>query len=78
MKELTKGGVQITEGALYPALHKLENEGIINSESRKVNGRTRKYYTLTDEGHKVAVPLIAEANAFIAQIKLLLNLKPAL
>jgi PadR family transcriptional regulator, regulatory protein PadR len=78
VKEITKGGVQITEGALYPALHKLESEGVITFESKKVNGRTRKYYMLSEEGHRRAVPLIAEANAFLEQIKLLLNLKPAL
>jgi DNA-binding PadR family transcriptional regulator len=31
-KEITKGELEMTEGALYPILHKLENEGIIFSE----------------------------------------------
>ena len=38
-KELTKGSLEITEGALYPLLHKLENEGIIVSEMQNINGR---------------------------------------
>lgn len=78
VKEITKGGVQITEGALYPALHKMESEGIISSTTKKINGRTRKYYLLTEDGHKAARPLIEEVNAFLNDMKLLLNLKPAL
>ena len=50
-KELTKGELEMTEGALYPILHKLENEGIIFSEMQTVNGRDRKYYLLTEKGH---------------------------
>ena len=44
-KELTKGELEMTEGALYPLLHKLENEGVIYSEMQQVNGRDRKYYS---------------------------------
>ena len=43
-KELTKGELEMTEGALYTLLHKLENEGVIYSEMQQVNGRDRKYY----------------------------------
>ncbi len=49
-KELTKGELEMTEGALYPLLHKLENEGVIYSEMQQVNGRDRKYYLLTEKG----------------------------
>ena len=31
VKELTDGNIQLTEGALYPALHKLEADGLIQS-----------------------------------------------
>lgn len=78
VKELTKGGVQITEGALYPALHKLEADGMITSFTKEVGGRVRKYYQLSEEGHKSVLPQIEEVNAFMENMKLLLNLKPAL
>ena len=45
-KELTDGEVMLTEGAIYPALHKLEKQGLINSSKEMVNGRTRKYYSI--------------------------------
>ena len=51
VKELTKGQLQITEGALYPALHKLEAEGLLEVEVEKVDNRLRKYYKLTEKGN---------------------------
>lgn len=49
-KELTQGHLVITEGALYPILHKLEIDGLVYSELQLVNGRERKYYLLTEKG----------------------------
>ena len=42
VKELTKGELKITEGALYPALHKLEAEGLLNVEVKKVGTSEKK------------------------------------
>jgi DNA-binding PadR family transcriptional regulator len=50
VKAITNGELAITEGALYPTLHKLENKGIIESYLKKVDGRIRKYYKLTEQG----------------------------
>ena len=47
-KEKTKNGILLTEGAIYPTLHRLEKEGLIISTKEKVNGRIRKYYDLKD------------------------------
>jgi PadR family transcriptional regulator PadR len=44
--------MQITEAALYPALHKLVGEGLLTTETELVEGRTRKYYSLTKKGKK--------------------------
>ena len=38
--------ILLTEGAIYPALHKLEKKGIIVSSKARVNGRVRKYYAI--------------------------------
>ncbi|MGB5393843.1 MAG: PadR family transcriptional regulator, partial [Lutimonas sp.] len=50
VKELTKDKIQITEGALYPALHKLEAEGFLDVEIVNIGNRMRKYYKLTEQG----------------------------
>ena len=52
VKALTKGELNITEGALYPALHKLEADGLLDVEVAKVDNRLRKYYKLTESGTK--------------------------
>ena len=50
VKELTDGDLEITEGALYPLLHKMEEDNLISVDIVEVNGRRRKYYLLTERG----------------------------
>ncbi|MGC9468463.1 MAG: PadR family transcriptional regulator [Anaerolineae bacterium] len=38
------------EGTLYPALHKLEKEGLVEASLATVEGRQRRYYRLTEAG----------------------------
>ena len=65
VKEITKGELNITEGALYPALHKLEAEGLLDVEVEKVDNRLRKYYKLTEKGTTETVNRLAELEEFI-------------
>ncbi len=39
-------------GTLYPLLHSLENAGYVNSREEQENGRTRKYYSITEDGKR--------------------------
>jgi len=78
VKELTTGEIVLTEGALYPALHKLEAEGLLETFTEVVDNRVRKYYKLTEQGGKEVTSKLNEAQAFIDQLQLLLNLKPAI
>lgn len=73
VKQLTKGELSITEGALYPALHKLEAEGLLDVEVAKVDNRLRKYYKLTEEGKKETVNRLAELEDFIRSMQHLVN-----
>ena len=52
-EELARHGYSISPGTLYPTLHRLEKEGYLESSSKVVNGRLRKYYQTTDEGNLV-------------------------
>jgi transcriptional regulator len=53
LKVLSKDVLQVTDGALYPALHKLEQEGWITAEWRpSENNRRAKYYSLTRLGRR--------------------------
>ena len=53
VRELSGGRIEWTEGMLYPVLHWMEREKLIESEWRKSEGeRNRKYYRLRKEGRK--------------------------
>ena len=53
IKERSKGVLDFKEGTLYPALHKLENEGLVASSEEIENGRARRYYRITKSGRAV-------------------------
>ena len=73
-KELTQGELEMTEGALYPILHKLENEGVIYSEIQNVNGRDRKYYLLTEKGKKQQAKQEQEMKSYIGNLNTIFNI----
>jgi DNA-binding PadR family transcriptional regulator len=54
VKELqarSEGYFEMEQGTLYPALHRLEREGLVRSEWQIINeGPSRKYYYITDAG----------------------------
>ncbi len=51
IEQASEEALQVTQGALYPALHRLEQQGWISSEWRKTEtGRDAKYYRLTKAG----------------------------
>ena len=77
VKEQSDGGIKLTEGALYPALHKLEADGLLETYTQVVDNRVRKYYKLTEQGGKEVTSKIKEAAEFIDQLQALLSLKPA-
>lgn len=53
VRELSEGKIKWTEGMLYPVLHWMEKEGMIESEWREAEtGRKRKYYRLCKEGRR--------------------------
>ena len=78
VKAITLGELNITEGALYPALHKLEAEGILDVEMEKVDNRMRKYYKLTDKGTTETVNRLSELEDFIRNMQSLVSPKPNL
>jgi len=53
VRELSEDQIQWTEGMLYPVLHWMEKENLVESEWKEAdNGRKRKYYRLRKEGKK--------------------------
>ena len=51
IQQITGGALQIQQGALYPALYRLERQGLIDSEwGTSDNNRRAKFYSLTRTG----------------------------
>jgi DNA-binding PadR family transcriptional regulator len=51
-QELARHGYAISPGTLYPTLHQLEDAGLLVSERRVVDGRTRRFYRATAAGRQ--------------------------
>jgi transcriptional regulator len=53
IQQISNDGLQVQQGSLYPALHRLEHQGWIKAEWRaSENNRKAKYYALTAAGKK--------------------------
>jgi DNA-binding PadR family transcriptional regulator len=56
VRELSGGHIEWSDGMLYPVLHRLEREQLIESEWKEAeSGRERKYYYLSSKGKKTLV-----------------------
>ena len=53
IQQLSESVLQVNQGSLYPALHRLEEQGWISAEWKaSENNRQAKYYKLTAKGRK--------------------------
>ena len=75
VKELSDGHILLTEGALYPALHKLEAYGLLRTEVVNIGKRMRKYYVLTSPGKVQAKERVMEFMDFIQTMGSVLQVK---
>ncbi len=50
LRERSSGRFDLPEGTVYPALHRLEADGLLRSGWTVVSGRRRRQYELTDRG----------------------------
>ena len=74
VKELTLDRIQITEGALYPTLHSLEEEGLVTVETEFIGKRIRKYYSLSPKGKLKTNEKVNELADFMNTLKFLLDI----
>ena len=69
LERRSEGYFTMKEGLLYPALHRMEGDGLLSSEWRTVAGaRRRKYYFITKKGHEVLANSVAEWATFTEQL----------
>lgn len=73
VKQITQGQLTISEGALYPALYKLEADGILITKTQIVEGRARKYYSIAPDQQGNAVEKLAQIEQFLHQLQRILT-----
>ena len=75
VKELSDNRIFLTEGALYPTLHKLEAEGLLKTETVNIGRRVRKYYSLTSSGKSLAKERVYDFVDFIKTMAAVLQIR---
>ena len=75
VKSLSDNTLTITEGALYPTLHKLEAEGYLKTERVFIGNRARKYYKLTEHGGSFITKKLVEFQDFILLMNKVLQIE---
>ena len=68
------GYFQFSEGTLYPALHRLEKEGLIQGKwEHSPGGQERRYYYLMPKGHQVLVEKATEWQRFATAVNMIID-----
>ncbi len=82
MRELesrSDGYFSMTAALLYPAIHRLEEDRLVEGEWRAGQGkRQRKYYTITKAGRQALAENTSEWRTFIERLSAVLKMQPAL
>jgi PadR family transcriptional regulator len=74
IKQMSNDVLQVGQGSLYPALHKLEQQGWIQAEwGESENNRRARYYSLTRAGRKAMAQEAAQWERLSAAISLVVQ-----
>ena len=73
LKERSDGVFDLGEGTIYPALHRLEREGLIESSWTRAAGRRRRVYALTGAGQEALAERRGEWRSFARGMQALLD-----
>jgi PadR family transcriptional regulator, regulatory protein PadR len=75
LEQVSRGVVQVPEGSLYPALHRLENRGLLAADWKETEtGREAKFYRLTRKGSQQLKTEAADWQRLIHAIALILGM----
>ena len=75
VKEISGDEIHIKEGSLYPLLHRMESDGLIESELKPYGKRMRKYYQLTERGNVASLDMIQEMSRYLNMMQQILKPK---
>jgi PadR family transcriptional regulator PadR len=71
--ELSKHGLEIDQGTLYPLLRRLEEQGLLESEWNVEGSRPRRYYQISPAGVELLQLLVVEWKSLVSVIDALLT-----
>jgi PadR family transcriptional regulator PadR len=77
LKQRSDGALDLPEGSVYPALHRLEEIGLVSSDWAQTGGRRRREYHLTPKGATALRSQRAEWSRLSAAIDAVLGAVPA-
>jgi PadR family transcriptional regulator, regulatory protein PadR len=74
LQQISKDFFQVHQGSLYPALHRLEDRGLLQADWKESEtGREAKFYRLTKKGHRYLETEIASWERLCAAVGLVLR-----
>lgn len=74
LKRRSQGYFKFKEGTLYPALHRLEKAGLIEGKWQMLpSGRQRRYYYITNKGHRVLIAKRSQWLDFLTAMNLIIQ-----
>ena len=76
LRNRTDGAVDLPEGTIYPALHRLERAGLLSSTWTEVGGRRRRTYSVTAKGKTAANEKRQEWNSFTQMVQRVVGAPP--
>jgi len=78
IEQITHGALLVEQGALYPALYRLEHQGLLDSEwGTSDNNRRAKYYALTTAGRRRLREETDSWNRLVGAMSLALKARPS-
>jgi transcriptional regulator len=78
IQQISRDALQVNQGSLYPALHRLEDRGWITAKwGTSENNRKARFYRLTATGHAQLATETANWERFARAVRRVLNAEPA-
>lgn len=68
IEELERHGYRFSPGTIYPTLHFMARDGYLRCESKVVNGKVRKYYTITEKGSDALNQAIGKLRELVEEV----------
>jgi len=72
LRRRSEGAFALAEGTVYPALHRLEEGGLLKSSWSVVDGRRRRVYATTGGGRRALVTQQQELDRFVTGVRAVL------